>query len=192
MRRHRSILSAFTLLCALTTACDSKSADDKSADAKKSDGKSGDAKAGDAKPAVAKKAWLEVDKFGVQLEVPEGATVMDGAGTSVMISGPDGGCTVMLAKKDDMSFFQSYDATIAEIDKGQMGKKKEMLENKKTDDSNWTIYYTKESMTDPSKTQYAVDVRKKVGEAEYSCARVEDQEADAKCVLEACASLKAG
>ena len=91
---------------------------------------------------------------------------------------------------DRVRFQAAYDATIADIDKGTMGKKKEMIKNEKTDDSNWTIYYTKEAMTDPAKTQYAVDVRKKVGDAEYSCARIEDNEADAKCVMDACLSLK--
>lgn len=144
-----------------------------------------------AAPEVAKKSWLKIDKFGIQIEVPAGATGADGAGTSLMISAPDGSCTVMLSKKDDMSFFQSYDATVAEIEKGAMGKKKDMLKNEKVDESNWTIYYTKESMFEPGKSQYAIDVRKKVGADEYSCSRVNDTEADAKCVLDACMSLKA-
>lgn len=188
------LISALALtLC--FSACDKKEEggdkkdDKKSADKKDAKGdKKADAK--DAAPAPAAKAFLKVEKFGVQLEVPAGATVSDGAGTSVMIMSPDGGCTVMLAKKDDMSFFQTYEKTIEDIEKGQMGKKKEMLENVKTDDSNWVIYYTKESMTDPAKTQYGVDVRKKVGDGEYSCSRIENSEADAKCVLEACKSLK--
>ena len=86
-----------------------------------------------AAPVVAKKTWLKIDKFGVQIEVPEGATAADGAGTSLMISAADGSCTVMLSKKDDMSYFQSYDATVAEIEKGTMGKKKEMLKNEKVE-----------------------------------------------------------
>ncbi len=185
------IISALVLTFSLA-ACDKK-ADDKKADDKKATGDKkadGDKKAADAAPAVAKKSWLKVDKFGLQIEVPEGSTAMDGAGTSLMISDANGGCTVMLSKKDDMSFFQTYDATIADIEKGQMGKKKEMLKNEKKDDSNWTIYYTKESMTDPNKVQHAVDVRKKVGDGEYSCSRIQDSEADAKCVMEACLSLK--
>ena len=185
------IISALVLTFSLA-ACDKK-ADDKKADDKKATGDKkadGDKKAADAAPAVAKKSWLKVDKFGIQIEVPEGSTSMDGAGTSLMISDANGGCTVMLSKKDDMSFFQTYDATIADIEKGQMGKKKEMLKNEKKDDSNWTIYYTKESMSDPNKVQHAVDVRKKVGDGEYSCSRIQDSEADAKCVMEACLSLK--
>jgi hypothetical protein len=192
-RISRALLPILGLTLALT-ACDKKADDKKDGDKKAADDKKGgDAKGGDAKAAAAapaKKAFLKVEKMGVQIEVPEGSTIMDGAGTSVMISDANGGCTVMLSKKDDMSFFQTYDATIADIEKGQMGKKKEMIKNEKTDDSNWTIYYTKESMTDPAKTQYAVDVRKKVGDAEFSCARIEDAEADAKCVLDACLSLK--
>ena len=185
------IISALVLTFSLA-ACDKK-ADDKKADDKKATGDKkadGDKKAADAAPAVAKKSWLKVDKFGIQIEVPEGSTSMDGAGTSLMISDANGGCTVMLSKKDDMSFFQTYDATIADIEKGQMGKKKEMLKNEKKDDSNWTIYYTKQSMSDPNKVQHAVDVRKKVGDGEYSCSRIQDSEADAKCVMEACLSLK--
>jgi hypothetical protein len=89
-----------------------------------------------------------------------------------------------------MSFFQSYDSTIGDIEKGTMGKKKDMIKNEKVDDANWTIYYTKEGMIDPGKLQYAVDIRKKVGDGEYSCGRVSDSEADAKCVMDACASLK--
>jgi hypothetical protein len=143
-----------------------------------------------AAPEPPKKAWVKVDAFGVQLEVPAGAKFEPGAGTSLMLMTQDGGCTVMLSKKDDMSFFQSYDSTIGDIEKGTMGKKKDMIKNEKVDDANWTIYYTKEGMIDPGKLQYAVDVRKKVGEGEYSCGRVSDNEADAKCVLEACASLK--
>jgi hypothetical protein len=143
-----------------------------------------------ATKAPATKAWLAADKLGVQLEVPAGAKFESGAGTSLMLMTQDGGCTVMLSKKDDMSYFQSYDATVAEIEKGTMGKKKEMLKNEKVDESNWTIYYTKESMFEPGKSQYAVDVRKKVGADEYSCSRVSDTEADAKCVLDACLSMK--
>lgn len=149
-----------------------------------------EAPATQAAPAPAAKAWLTADKLGVQLEVPAGAKFEPGAGTSLMLMTQDGSCTVMLSKKDDMSYFQSYDATIAEIEKGTMGKKKEMLKNEKVDESNWTIYYTKESMFEPGKSQYAVDVRKKVGADEYSCSRVNDSEADAKCVLEACLSMK--
>lgn len=173
-------------------ACDSKTDEKKSDDKKAADKKGGDAKGGDAKAAAgpAKKAWLKLDKYGIQIEAPEGAKAEDGAGTSLMIMSPDGSCTIMLSKKDDMTLMSSYDDTIAEIEKGQMGKKKEMIKNEKTDDSNWVIHYTKESMTDPAKTQHGVDVRKKVGDAEYSCGRIQDDEADAKCVLEACQSLK--
>lgn len=207
MPRIIRIIPALAIALSLTTACDKKpdekKADDKKADAKKSDAKAGDAKAGDAKADDAKaddakaaagpatKAWLAVEKYGVQIEVPEGATVADGAGTSVMISAPDGSCTVMLSKKDDSSFFPSYDSTIERIEKGSGGKKKEMITNEKTDDANWTVHYTKEALTDPTRTQHAVDVRKKVGDAEYSCSRIQDSEDDAKCVLHACQSIKA-
>ncbi len=206
MPRIIRIIPALAIALSLTTACDKK-ADDKKADEKKADAKKADAKAGDAKAdggddkadggddkaaaGPAKKAWLAVEKYGVQIEVPEGATVADGAGTSVMISAPDGSCTVMLSKKDDSSYFPSYDSTIETIEKGSGGKKKEMITNEKTDDANWTIHYTKEALTDPNRTQHGVDVRKKVGDAEYSCSRIQDSEDDAKCVLHACQSIKA-
>ena len=69
-----------------------------------------------AAPEPPKKEWVKVDKFGVQLEVPAGAKFEPGAGTSLMLMTQDGGCTVMLSKKDDMSFFQSYDSTIGDIE----------------------------------------------------------------------------
>lgn len=147
-------------------------------------------KKAEPKAKVAEKEWLKIEKFGVQLEVPKGAKPMPGAGSSLMISGPDGGCTVMLAKKDDMSHFPSYDSTMKTIEKGVTGKKKEMLINEKKDGDNWVIHYTKAGMIDPKKTQHAVDVRAKIGDDLFSCSRVTDKEADAQCILHACQSLK--
>lgn len=180
-------------------ACDKsdsgeKKGDDKKAagDKKGGDAKGGDAKGGDAKAAAgpAKKAWLKIDQYGIQIEAPEGAKAEPGAGTSLMIMSPDGSCTIMLSKKDDMTMMQNYDQTLADIEKGTMGKKKEILKNEKKDDTNWSIHYTKEAMTDPNKTQHGVAVHRKIGDHEYSCGRIQDSEDDAKCVLAACESMK--
>lgn len=143
-----------------------------------------------APPKAAEPAPLKIEQYGVQIDAPAGAKAESGAGTSLMIMSPEGNCTIMLSKKDDMSFFPSYDSTVGDIEKGLMGKKKDMLINEKTDDDNWVIHYTKESMMDPSKTQHGIDVRKKIGEDVYSCGRVVNDEADATCVLNACKSLK--
>ena len=143
-----------------------------------------------AAAAPAAKAWLPMADYGIQLEVPAGAKAAKSAGSSFMINSPKGQCTVMLNKKNDMAYFPSYDSAKKTIDKGIGGKMKAMIKEEKKDADNWTFFYTKESMMDPAKSKFAVDVRTKVGEGIYSCGRVTNSKADAECVLHACNSIK--
>ncbi len=142
--------------------------------------------------AAAALAWLKVDKLGVTLELPGDAKAEPGAGDSFMInsnSAPD--CTVMLGKESP-DMMDSYEKTLAQIKEGKMGngKLKTVKKEEKGADGGHKIEWEAESSMDPARTLYGVDYRVMIDGAAYGCARKTDSAAGAKCVANACGTLK--
>jgi len=131
--------------------------------------------------------FVAVESMGLRIEMPTGATVNPGAGDSVMISGPDGGCTVMLAPVTEIS--PSYESTVSSIQRGMAGGQlREMTRNEQTA-GGWEIEYTTAAMSNPDETRYGVNTRVTVGGIGYDCSRVSRTAEDAACVLRACQSI---
>jgi hypothetical protein len=184
MRRLGIAVAISFGIAVLTGACD------KGANGEEGTGSEAPSEGGEqAAPETARGpalSFVPVESMGLEIEMPEGATVNAGAGESVMISA-SGNCTVMLAPVTEIS--PSYESTVGSIERGMAGGElQEMLRNEQTE-GGWVIEYQAASRTSGD-TRYGVSTRVTVGGQQYDCTRVTRTPEDAACILRACQSLR--
>ena len=144
----------------------------------------------EAASAAPERAWVSVDSLGVQVEHAPDATILDAAGKSVMISDSRGQCTIILGPVDETTGHLPFARTVAQVERGVSGALREWIRKEETADG-FVLQYTRASLSDPSRIQHAVTVRKTVGETVFNCSRSSNDAENATCILAACQSIKA-
>jgi hypothetical protein len=124
------------------------------------------------------------------VDAPHGARALGGVGPSVRVAGPDGACAAHVSRRDVSAYFPTYAATVETIEKGVMGTRREFLQKVQRAEGDWTLHYSKSDPVDASQVLWAVDVRRQFGQAQVSCTRVGADEADVRCALAVCSSLR--
>ena len=156
---------------------------DEEGDAKSGDAKSGDAESDDAKES-AKLVPIQIEKFGLTIDAPEGAEAKEMMDDIRVKSGQDLDIFVGEAGKFDAPTLEERVKEATESTKGE-NLKEETLDN------GWALTFTNSGKLGSNEvTNYWVDVRLTFGDKTYHCnttASTEDQQAAA---LAACKSLR--
>ncbi|MFZ4734376.1 MAG: hypothetical protein ACOYM9_00420 [Bradymonadia bacterium] len=144
----------------------------------------------DAGPAPVSMAPLVLAGVSMIVDAPQGARALGGVGPSVRVTGPDGACAANVSRQDASAYFPTFAATVETIEKGVLGTRREFLQKTQRAESDWTLHYSKSDPVDVDKLLWAVDVRRQFGQTQVSCTRVGADEADVRCALAVCSSLR--
>jgi hypothetical protein len=144
----------------------------------------------DAGPVPVELTPLVLAGVSLIVDAPKGARALGGVGPSVRVAGPDGACAANVSRQDASAYFPTYAATLETIEKGVMGARRAFLQNTQRAEGDWTLHYSKSDPVEVETVLWAVDVRRQFGQTQVSCTRVGRDEADVRCALAVCSSLR--
>jgi hypothetical protein len=152
------------------------------------------AQAGQPAAAPAALAWKTLDKLNVKLEVPADVEITDSTPEGQPQAAPsysmfnESNFNVMVSATTDLDA-SSMDAMKKELALDP-NKVRSYTRSEKTSDG-WVLEWEADSMSEPGKTLYGVNVRKNLGGHGVSCSRNVDSKAIATAISTACQSMTA-
>jgi hypothetical protein len=146
-------------------------------------------------PAAGALAWKNLDKLGAKVEVPADATVEDTSSDgppkpppSYSVYNNSGDFNLMISGTSDLDP-ETIDAMKKQLAMDPNKVKKYTKEEKGKD--SWVLEWEADSMMEPGKTLYGVNVKRTVAGKGISCARNVDKKDAADAISKACRSITA-